>query len=136
MEENPTCGKGLADNSVLPTKMAALIADLGRVLGAHRAALDLTDERSRQEDAAYADLANAYRSIADSLHVAAQHMAAYRDLPMGRHDQNALRGAEPVEALASLVNHEEELLELLRAQLPEHRAILARMQAPAEEASA
>jgi hypothetical protein len=127
MEENSTCGKGLAANSLLPAKMAALIAGLGSVLKAHRAALDLADQRSRQEDTAYAELADAYRDIADSLHIAAQRMAAYRDLPMGRHDSNALTEPEAVQAFARFVDHEKELLDLLGARLPDDEAMLARM---------
>jgi hypothetical protein len=49
MEEEPTCGKGLAEQSVLPAKLGQLMASLAENLEVHLKALDLTDENARQE---------------------------------------------------------------------------------------
>jgi hypothetical protein len=49
MEEEPTCGKGLAEQSVLPAKLGQLMASLADNLEVHLKALDLTDENARQE---------------------------------------------------------------------------------------
>jgi hypothetical protein len=49
MEEQPTCGKGLAENSAVPAKVAELIAALAGSLEVHMKALDLEDASSRKE---------------------------------------------------------------------------------------
>jgi hypothetical protein len=127
MNEQPTCGKGLAANSVLPATMADLINSLSTVLTVHLKALDLEDENSRQEHAAYSQLAKAYADIADSLRATAERMSGYRDLPMGRHDMKAMTASEPAEAFARFLNREQELLALLQARLPNEQTMLARM---------
>jgi hypothetical protein len=127
MNEQPTCGKGLAANSVLPAKMADLISSLSTVLAVHLKALDLEDENSRQEHAAYSQLAKAYADIADSLRATAERMTGYRDLPMGRHDMKAMTASEPAEAFARFLNREQELLALLQARLPNEQTMLAGM---------
>ena len=86
MEGQPTCGKGLAENSLVPARMAELIAALAEVLEVHMKALDLADASSRKEFHAYRKLATEYGELADRLEATAQQMAGYRDLPMGRHD--------------------------------------------------
>ena len=118
MNEPTTCGKGLAANSVLPATMADMIEALSTVLAIHSKALDLKDERSRQEHVAYSQLAQECADIAHLLRTAAQRMSGYRDLPMGRHDVNVMAASGPVEAFERFVNREQELLALLRARLP------------------
>jgi hypothetical protein len=44
MEEEPTCGKGLAEQSVLPAKLGQLMASLADNLEVHLKALDLPDD--------------------------------------------------------------------------------------------
>jgi hypothetical protein len=127
MKEQPTCGKGLAANSLLPASMADILGSLNGLLQAHLKALDLGDENARREHAAYFELAKAYRDIAESLRTTAERMAGYRDLPMGRHDMEVMRGPEPVEAFARFVNREQNLLDLLRARLPGDQTMLAEM---------
>lgn len=51
--EQPTCGKGLAENSVLPAKLGELISAIAENLEAHMQALDRTDQNSRREYDAY-----------------------------------------------------------------------------------
>ena len=127
MNEQPTCGKGLAANSALPAAMADVISALSTILVVHLKALDLKDEDSRQEHAAYSHLGNAYGDIADSLRAMAERMAGYRDLPMGRHDMNAITASEPTEAFARFVDREEKLLALLQARLPSDQTMLTGM---------
>jgi hypothetical protein len=127
MKEQPTCGKGLAANSSLPATLADILRSLSSLLEVHLKALDLGDENSRQEHAAYSELAKAYGDIADSLRTTAERMAGYRDLPMGRHDMEVMRSPEPVETFARFVNREQELLALLQARLPGDQTMLAGM---------
>jgi hypothetical protein len=49
MAQPSTCGEGLAQNSLLPTKLGELAASMADVLEAHVPALDLEDENARKE---------------------------------------------------------------------------------------
>ncbi len=108
-----TCGKGLAGNSALPAKLGELISAMAGNLEAHRKALDLTDQNSRAEDAAYEKLLKELREVAAQLSVTASDMARYRDLPMGRHDEKAMTHPRVREAFENFVQHKRELWELL-----------------------
>jgi hypothetical protein len=127
MNEQSTCGEGLAANSVLPATMADVIRSLSTILAVHLKALDLEDEDCRQEHAAYSQLAKASGDIAESLRATAKRMSSYRDLPMGRHDMKVMTASEPTEAFARFVNREQELLALLQARLPSDHAMLTDM---------
>jgi hypothetical protein len=111
--EQQTCGKGLAENSVLPAKLGELIAAMAENLETHRRALDLTDVNSKQEYEAYKDLVREQREIAAKLVATAQEMARYRDLPMGRHDEKAMTHPRVREAFENFVQNKQELLALL-----------------------
>lgn len=111
--EQQTCGKGLAENSALPAKLGELLSAMAGNLEAHRKALDLTDPNSRAEDEAYEKLLKQLRQIAAQLSLTANEMAGYRDLPMGRHDQEAMTHPRVGEAFQKFVQHKRELLELL-----------------------
>jgi hypothetical protein len=111
--EQQTCGKGLAENSVLPAKLGELIAAMAENLEAHMRALDLTDVNSKQEYEAYKDLVREEREIAAKLAATAQEMARYRDLPMGRHDEKAMTHPRVREAFEKFVQSKQELLTLL-----------------------
>jgi hypothetical protein len=111
--EQPTCGKGLAENSILPAKLGELIAAMAENLEAHMKALDLTDVNSKQEYEAYKDLVREEREIAAKLTATAQEMARYRDLPMGRHDEKAMIHPRVRTAFEKFVQHKQELLYLL-----------------------
>jgi hypothetical protein len=125
MDETPTCGKGLAERSALPAKLAELMAATAENLEAHQKTLDLSDENSRTELDAYVRLAKEHRSLAAQLESTAQRMAAYRDLPMGRHDEQALAHPQLVEAFASFVQVEQELLTQLRRAVERDQLMLA-----------
>ena len=88
--EQPTCGKGLAENSALPAKIGELISAMAENLSVHMKALDLTDQNSRMEYDAYEELTKELHQIADRLQATATQMAGYRDLPMGRHHEKAM----------------------------------------------
>ena len=127
MSEEQTCGKGLAEHSVLPAKLAALTASMAALLAAHQHSIDVADENGRQELKAYVRLEEEHRMIASLLEQTAKRMAGYRDLPMARHDLRVLASAENAEAFAKLVKVEQELADLLRGTIERHRQMLAQM---------
>jgi hypothetical protein len=128
----PTCGKGLAEHARLPDKLAELTAAVADVLEHHLATLDLTDDDSRREDAAYRSLVENHRRAARDLRAIAEEMAGYRDLPMGRHDLAALSQPDALRPFATLVRLEEELLVLLQARLQQDHAMLEQTRHPSE----
>jgi hypothetical protein len=125
MDEQPTCGKGLAEHSTLPAKLAELEDALAENLELHQKTLDLGDGNARRELDAYVKLAKEHRRIAAQLRTTAQRMAGYRDLPMGRHDEQALADPKLLGAFATFVKREEELLSLLQHALERDRQMLA-----------
>jgi hypothetical protein len=125
MEDAPTCGKGLAEHSALPAKLAELTGALALNLEVHQRTLDLSDENSRREHDAYVRLAREHRDISARLAEVARHMASYRDLPMGRHDERALADSQGLDAFATFVRAERELLDLLEAALRRDESMLA-----------
>lgn len=112
-EEQPTCGKGLAENSVLPRSLGNVISGMAENLAEHMKALDLQDSRSRVEYDAYERLVGQLRQAAAELHVTASEMAGYRDLPMGQHDHVAMTRPAIREAFENFVQHKQELSTLL-----------------------
>jgi hypothetical protein len=129
MDDQQTCGKGLAEHSVLTASLGELVACTARVLEVHMKALDLTDESSKREYDAYRELASAHRRIAIELSDTAHRMAGYRELPMGRHDMAAMMSPAPRHAFAGFVKHEEALAALLRTRLVADHAMLDMMAA-------
>jgi hypothetical protein len=125
MDDQPTCGKGLAEHSALPAKLAELEDALAENLELHQGTLDLSDEHARRELDAYVRLAREHRSIAARLRETARHMADYRDLPMGRHDERALADSKLFAAFENFVKVEEELLTQLDAAVERDRQMLA-----------
>jgi hypothetical protein len=124
MSEEQTCGKGLAEHSALPAKLAALTASMAALLAAHQHSIDVADENGRQELKAYVRLEEEHRMIASLLEQTAKRMAGYRELPMARHDLRVLASAENAEAFAKLVKVEQELADLLRGTVERHRQML------------
>lgn len=127
MENEPTCGRGLAEHSGLPATLGELIAALALNLERHMTTLDLTDENSRREGEAYRQLSNDHRTIADQLHATAARMASYRDLPMGGHDEQAMADPKLLEAFRDFVRVEQELQALLENSVRRDRALLDQM---------
>ena len=129
METEATCGTGVAENAVLPAKLAALTAAMAAVLEAHQNALDRTDADSRLELAAYQQVAEALRATASQLRAASERMAASRDVPMGKHDEDALASPHAVEVFADFVRAERDLLAWLQERVEADEAMLAEMRA-------
>jgi hypothetical protein len=127
MEDEPTCGKGLAEHSALPAKLGELTAAVAEILEVHTGALDLSDENSRKERDAYLELAKQHRQAAAQLQTTAKQMAGYRDLPIGKHDPKAMSGPKPLAAFEELVRLEQELLALLQKRVEQDRQMLVEM---------
>jgi hypothetical protein len=125
----PTCGKGLAENSVLPSQVGKLIAAMAENLEAHMKALDLTDENSAAEFAAYDKLIKELKQAALELHVTANQMAGYRDLPMGRHAERDMMHPRVGEAFERFLSEKQALLSLLQETTQRDAAILETMRA-------
>jgi hypothetical protein len=126
-QEQPTCGKGLAANSVLPQHLGKVIGAMAEVLEVHMLALDLTDENSKQEHAAYQKLSREMREIAAQLASTAAEMAGYRDLPMGRHDMQAMTHPRVHDTFAEFVQQKQALLALLQKSEEVDQKLLAEM---------
>jgi hypothetical protein len=127
MTEQPTCGQGLAAHAMLPIKLGELTAAVAENLEAHLPGLDLSDEHAAQEHRVYVKLAQEHRQIAARLNALGEEMAGYRDLPMGRHDMEALSSPQVAEAFQQFVRLEQELVALLQQRLQEDQGMLAAM---------
>jgi len=125
--EEQTCGRGLAENSVLPAQLAEVTEAMADNLQAHMQALELDDEAARQEHAVYLRLAEEQRQAAGRLRAVAREMAAARDLPMGRHDAQTLTSPEVAHAFQHFVRAKRELLALLERTAEQDRQLLAAM---------
>jgi hypothetical protein len=121
-DDQPTCGKGLAAGAALPEALGHVMNAMAKVLEAHMQALDLEDESSRLEYAAYESLAQEHRQIASQLAATAQEMRGYRDLPMGRHDMDAM--SRQRDSFERLVDEKRKLLTLLQESAKEDQALL------------
>jgi len=127
VEQQQTCGKGLAENAVLPARLGAVTNALADVLEAHVKALDLDDEHARSEHEAYTKLVDEHRDASARLRAVAERMAGYRDLPMGVHDDRAMTGPEPVAAFEAFIAMKEELRALLQEQDRRDQQLLVKM---------
>ena len=125
MKEQQTCGKGLADHSVLPAKLAELITSIAKNLELHMETLDLTDPDSRREYNAYQKLVYEHREIADRLKETSVEMKGYRNLPMGRHDQKKLSDPVVINAFKKYTNLEQEVLTVLNKQIEQDQEMIA-----------
>ena len=126
MGDQPTCGKGLAEHSIFPAKFGDFLTAMTQNLEVHLVTLDPADETTQPERNAYLKLARESRRVADELRALAAEMASYRDLPMGRHDPAALSSPSIVDAFASFVKLERELLALLDTSIERGEQMLAR----------
>ena len=129
--DEQTCGQGLAEHSVLPAQLAEVTEAMADNLMAHMQALELDDEAARQEHAVYLRLAEEQRQTATRLRAVAAEMAAARDLPMGRHDRQAMTSPEVANAFQRFVKDKQDLLALLQRMVEQDQRMLAEMrQAP------
>lgn len=125
MEDQPTCGKGLASNAELPSRLGDLVSAMADVLETHLPALDISDEPSRVEHEAYLDLVREHREAALQLRAIASQMAGYRNLPMGRHSREAMAAPSVLESFQRFVGVEQELLSYLQHRMEEDQEMLA-----------
>jgi hypothetical protein len=122
-----TCGQGLAAHAPLHGRLAEFMDSMASNLEVHMTALDLRDASSRREHEAYASLLSQHRDIADRLARLSREMADYRDLPMGRHNDEAMFPERVAADFQRLVERESGVLETLRSQLDIHRMMLSKM---------
>ena len=127
MTEEHTCGRGLADQAVVPARIADVIEAVAATLEAHTAARDPDDENAQVERRVYDRLADAHRRIAAELQSAREQMAGAYDLPPARHDTDVLGSPTAVRAYERYVAAEQALLELLQVRVQRDRRMLASM---------
>jgi hypothetical protein len=125
--DQQTCGKGLADNSVVPASLAEVAGGLAGNLEVHMRALDRDDPAAAREHAVYEQVARSVRSAAADLRAAAAEMAAARDLPMGRHDMAVMTSPPVLDAFGRYVAAEDDLRALLESRREGNDRILAAM---------
>jgi hypothetical protein len=127
MDEQQTCGKGLAEHSALPARLAEVVEAMAGNLQVHMAALELDDEPAREEHAVYLRLVEEQRQAAGRLRAVAGEMAAARDLPMGRHDSETMRSPEVGDAFRRYLQAKQDLLTLLQRMAEQDEQLLAQM---------
>jgi hypothetical protein len=124
MADGPTCGRGLAEHSRLPLLLADLFDASAQNLEVHVDTLDLTDEHARTEREVWLRAAAQHRSTAASLRATGELMAQYRDLPMARHDAEALSSSPVIGAFESFVAAEQGVAALLGDWVERDQAML------------
>jgi short-subunit dehydrogenase involved in D-alanine esterification of teichoic acids len=127
MADQPTCGQGLAERSALPAKLGELAASLADNLEVHTRALDLSEQNAKEELAVYQKLVQQHRAIAAQLETVGEDMAGYHDLPMAKHDLEAMSSNAVLTAFDRYVKVEQELLGLLERRVEEDQAMLVEM---------
>lgn len=123
MQEQPTCGQGLAQNAVTPAHLAQVAAATAVVLEVHMGALN----PDGPEFEAYRQITEHHRRAAADLAEAARLMAEARDLPMGSHDMSVMTGPAVLETFSDLVSAKAHLTALLHAQEAEDQQLLTAM---------
>ena len=129
MSQQPTCGRGLAEHSAFPARIADLLAAMAENLEVHLSTLDPADMTTQPEREAYTKLARRTRKIVGELGALAAEMAGYRDLPMARHDPAALSSTSVVGAFAKFLEVEQELGALLEKSVERGQQMLSQSRA-------
>ncbi len=124
MDQQPTCGQGLAEHAALPAKLADVFGAIAGNLEIHLTALDSKDEGSRPELDAYVALSTEHRELESRLRALAVQMEGCRGLPMAMHDMAVMTSPKAAQAFEQLVAQEEALVALLRSWVEQHRAML------------
>jgi len=106
MDQQPTCGQGLARHAALPLRFADVLGAVAENLELHLTALDPNDRGSRPEFDAYVVLATQHRELESRLRALALQMEGYRDLPMAAHDMSVMTSPKMVHALERLAAQE------------------------------
>jgi hypothetical protein len=126
-DDEPTCGKGVAGNAVLPEKVAVAMRATADVLENHIRALDAGEANGKAEEDAYRRLISLQRSVAAQLDALAAMMRGYRGLHLASHDMDVIGDARSVEVFGVLVEREQDLLALLQARVAEYKGMLDAM---------
>jgi hypothetical protein len=129
VDEQPTCGRGLAQSTTVPAALAAVAAGLAQNLEVHTRALDPADPAAVQEQGVYERVAHSLRSAAADLRAAAAEMASAVDVPMGAHDMAAMTTTDVLDAFEGYVAAEDDLRRLLDARRADNEQMLAAIRA-------
>jgi hypothetical protein len=127
MNEHQACGRGLADQAVVPARFADVMEAVAATLETHTCALDPEDENAQVERRVYDRLADGHRRITAELRSLHEQMAGAYDLPPSRHDAEALVGHAAVAAYERYVDAEQALLDLLQSRIERDRRLLGAM---------
>lgn len=126
-EDVPTCGTGLAQNSILPARFGELIASMAENLELHTKTLDLSDDNTRLENEAYEKLIAMQKDISERLMTLAVEMYGYYDLPIAKHDEKKFSDPKIAEAFKNFTHLEQELTAVLNNRRRQEEKILTEM---------
>ncbi len=129
VEEQATCGRGLAQSTVVPTALAAVAAGMAQNLEVHTRALDPGDAAAAKEQGVYERVAHNLRSAAADLRAAAAEMASAVDLPVCAHDMDAITTTDVLGAFEGYVAAEDDLRRLLEARREDNEQLLTAIRA-------
>jgi hypothetical protein len=127
MEEQPTCGQGLATHALLPQLIAELMNATAENLITHLPMLVAGDADTQHERSVYEHLSTRHREAAAMLDGIATEMKEQQDMRMGQHDVDAMSHEGVTKALESMVRAEAQLVAQLELQLVDHRAMVDEM---------
>ena len=127
MNEHHACGRGLADQAVVPARIADVLEAVAMTLEAHTGSLDPDDENAHVERRVYDRLADGHRRVAAELRSLHEQMAGAYDLPPAKHDGEALVAQAAVTAYERYVEAEQALLDLLQTRVQQDRRLLHAM---------
>ena len=126
-DDQPSCGKGLAANAILPERLSALMKAMAALLENHVRALDPNETNGRLERDAHEHLIKDQRTLASDLVALASAMKGYRDLPIAKHDMTPLTDQTSREVLSAFIQAERDVIALLQDRVQEHLVMLADM---------
>jgi len=131
-DEEPTCGRGLADSAAVPSALAAVAAGIAQNLEVHTRTLDPSDPGAAQERHVYERVVRSLRGAVLHLHAAADEMAGAVELPMGAHDMAAMTTPDVLDAFEGLVVAEDDLRRLLEERREDNEQMMTMIQAEIE----
>jgi hypothetical protein len=124
MDNEPTCGKGIAGSARLPASLADLMAAMAATLAEHRKAIITSDPAGRDEDDAYAGLIADLQDVSGRLSAVAQRMEDYRTLPMAAHDMGVMTDPATLAPYARFVEIERGLAGMLTVAVGQGEALI------------
>lgn len=133
MSDEATCGTGMAAQSVLPRRLAALADATANVLTGHLRSLDPAEPDAAAEREAWQAIADDHREIANRLRAVADRMAATRDLPLADHDMAVLADERSTAEFEAYVDAHRELLTLLQEAADVNEEMLAAIRDEAQQ---